>query len=64
MIELSIVQREKKIDIYIEKEIISITKSESTSEKTLRERTKRKTLIRPEACGEIASAPSPRLAEK
>jgi hypothetical protein len=33
LIELSIVQREKKIDIYIEKEIISITKSESTSEK-------------------------------
>jgi hypothetical protein len=29
LIELSIVQREKKIDIYIEKEIISITKSES-----------------------------------
>jgi len=59
LIELSIVQREKKIDIYIEKEIISITKSEST-----RESTNQKALIRPEARGEIASAPSPRMAEK
>jgi hypothetical protein len=35
-IELSIVQREKKIDIYIEKQIISITKCESTTESTMR----------------------------
>jgi hypothetical protein len=34
LIELSIVQREKKIDVYIEKEIISITQSESTRENT------------------------------
>jgi len=36
LIELSIIQREKKIDIYIEKEIISITKCESTRENTKR----------------------------
>lgn len=44
MIELSIIQREMKIDIYIEEEIISITKSKSTRE-TLRETTNRKALI-------------------
>jgi hypothetical protein len=35
LIELSIVQREKKIDVYIEKQIISITQSESTIENTM-----------------------------
>jgi len=43
MIELSIVQREKKIDIY-------------------KERKSSQALIRPEARGEIGTAPSPRLA--
>jgi len=52
MIELSIVQREKKIDIYKERNHLK-------HEERI---TKRKALIRPEARGEIATAPSPTLA--
>jgi len=51
MIELTIVQREK-IDIYKERNHLK-------HEERI---TKRKALIRPEDCGEIGTAPSPRLA--
>jgi len=51
-IELSIVQREQKIDIYKERNHL----------KHYERITKRKALIRPEVRGEIGTAPSPRLA--
>jgi len=58
-------EREKDRQIY-GKEIISITKSESTRESTNQTRGSWGNGFRtkPEDGGEIASAPSPRMAEK
>jgi len=75
LIELSIVQREKRIDIYREKEIVSITKSESTRESTKRKHYSESInqtrglwgnsfRTKPEDGGGIAPTRSPRMAGK